>query len=48
MIPLSKSKIIGNKSVDKISGYDLSVIKSKEINIETGVVLMHLNIEFMK
>ena len=27
MIQLSKSKIIGNKSVDKISGYDLSVIK---------------------
>ena len=27
MIPLSKSKIIGDKSVDKISGYDLSVIK---------------------
>ncbi len=27
MIPLSKSRIIGDKSIDSISGYDLSVIK---------------------
>ena len=45
MIPLSKSKIIGDRSVDKISGYDLSVIKRSRNQHRNWGKVMHQNMD---